>query len=112
MAERPRRDAQPNVRQTSLTDLSTQPAPSGEPPAAAPAAAKSAMLKRKKGNTPVTEKPSGNEEDREEEGPQQDQLDEGAEPRPETATKEGELETVPEPAKKKGRTSKPKQPFL
>lgn len=54
--------------------------------------AKSAMLKR---SAALTEKPSGNEEDRqkEEEGIQQ-----------------GELETAPELANKRGRAGKPKHP--
>jgi hypothetical protein len=111
MAERGRRQLQPNVRLASLTDLGAQATQSGEQPVAAPAAAEPTMSKRKKGNEPVQEKQSGNEEEEEEEAAHPDCLDEAAETRPETAAKEGELETTSGPAKKKGRTANVKPPF-
>lgn len=111
MAERARRQVHTNVRQVSLTNLDTQLTQSGEQPVAAPAAAESTVSKRKKVNESVQEKQNGNEEEEEVEAAHHDRLDEAPETRPETATKEGELETTPGSAKKKGRTANVKPPF-
>jgi len=111
MADRLRRQPQPNVRQVSLTDLDNQATQSGKQPVTAPAAAESTTSKRKKANEVVKERQSGNEEEDEEEAIHQDRLDEAAEPRPETAAKEDELETPAGPAKKKGRAACVKPPF-
>ena len=67
MADRLRRQPQPNVRQVSLTDLDNQATQSCKQPVTAPAAAESTTSKRKKANEVVKERQSGNEEEDEEE---------------------------------------------